>query len=165
MNHPDGTIVVNGPNPAELHELCRLTDMQPTIKTHTTGTARYKAGAVYTRDLTAAKKVFDAVLDAQLWIVFDGTYIRVTTISMGWNEGRIEASQGADIGYALISGTLRDLRLVEPSPPRPSDEWVDAERARAIRDLLGEARPEVLIPDSTHGWRRFDSWNEGNPAA
>ncbi|MFI5542033.1 hypothetical protein ACIA5H_37290, partial [Nocardia sp. NPDC051900] len=46
-----------------------------------------------------------------------------------------------------------------PSPPRPTDEWFPAERARAIRDLVGDARPAVQVP-TPDGKRRvaFDPW-------
>lgn len=144
---PDGTVVAEAPERGQLREVLRLTNIETDVQSYPTGTASYKAGAVYTCDTDSITQLLQ-VMPLTMWIVCDGVFLRIQTVSSNhWREKhRIECTQGTDTGCAVIYGKGHTLRLVEPSPPRPTDEWLDAERSRAIRDLLGDARPAVLVP-------------------
>ncbi|WP_063039687.1 hypothetical protein [Nocardia pseudovaccinii] len=146
-------IVAHGAELGELIPICRLTDARPDIQTRTTGKRVYLAGSIVTRDLHAFAAISGAIVGPiAAWAVWGTEYMRIWGISSDYRTGGyvIECTQAADVGFAQIDGVPTTLRIVEPSPPRPVDEWLPAERARAIRDLVGDARrPSVLVPGDT----------------
>ncbi|WP_330253083.1 hypothetical protein OG874_00260 [Nocardia sp. NBC_00565] len=155
--YTDGTeyatvsMVREGEAPGKLLPLCTLTDARLDIQTYTTGSRVYLAGCIATSDTEAGEAINRVDLLTTLFAVWGAEYLRINA----WRRDRmsggyiIECSQAADVGYAKINGKDTCLRLVEPSPPRPCEEWLPAERDRAIRDLVGKVipRPSVLVPD------------------
>lgn len=133
-----------------------LTDAHAELDDVTTGSRTYKRGVVLSPDSATVRRLMDtfAVLPKTTWVVWDNQFIRISAAAMDDPSGTcvIVCSQGARIGFAVIDGVQTELTLVEPSPPQPQSEWVTRERARAIRDLVGDQRPLVLIP--------FTDWDD-----
>jgi len=138
------------------------------ITQHIMGTRRYWAGVVYA--YCEPIEIFDALMHGTAWVTWEGEYMRVNTVhydpyqnihgNPGRRPARIECSQRQRAGYAKIDGSPAYLDLIEPSPPAPDDEWLPAERARAIRELIGDRpRPKsVWVPDGHGDIMLIDPW-------
>lgn len=74
------------------------------------------------------------------WVVVDGEYARIHNVRYWADRGSsVDFDQSAGVVYARFrGGRFEALRIVEPSPPRPQQKWVEAERRRAIRDFTAE---------------------------
>ncbi|MEV6258054.1 hypothetical protein AB0L97_32845 [Nocardia sp. NPDC051911] len=152
---------------AEPHHLApvwiaTLDDARPEIETKASGSRTYLAGIVAAAGSDAedvGRSLLGLVEHLTVWVEYRGSYVRVQSVDLGDWRLRIRCSQAADVGLAFLDGQETALRVVEPSPPRPTDEWFPAERARAIRDLVGDARPTVQVP-TPDGKERiaFDPW-------
>ncbi|WP_280381035.1 hypothetical protein [Nocardia wallacei] len=160
---PNGTVYLDGGEPGHLDLLCTLDRAEGWFDDRPAGSRTYRSGRVETWDLDHAWQLLD-IGRRNAWIMWDGLYLRIISVHIGSALAEIWCSQGSRSGAALIDGEPAYLTLVEPSPPRPTGEWLPAERARAIRDLVAEtigpdARPAVLAPDSSNGTlTEFNPW-------
>lgn len=129
------------PAVAEIVHAIDLDPAEAEIETRYAGTRPYLAGSVYINpDL--ARHLAHHMAGAVHWVEVDGAFLRVHRISIELAtdhtvaRGVIEVDQStAHIPFTLIPVTrVPGLRVVEPSPPRPPAEWMQAEVERALRD-------------------------------
>ncbi|MGY4103444.1 hypothetical protein ACW2Q0_28355 [Nocardia sp. R16R-3T] len=125
-------------------EIVYAIDLDPAetaIETRYAGTRPYLAGSVYINP-HLARHLARHMADAVHWVVIDGAFVRVHRISIELatdytvERGVIEVDQSTEhIPFTRIPATgVPGLRVVEPSPPRPPAEWMQAEVERALRD-------------------------------
>ncbi|OXR46645.1 hypothetical protein B7C42_01619 [Nocardia cerradoensis] len=137
-----------------------LRDAEANIRPATTGTQTYLAGEIHCGPDDAA--LIDQLIRRHpfvpAWVVFESKHIRVESVECYMRgSSLITCGQAGEYACAVLDGALTALTVVEPSPPRPTSEWIDCERARAIRDLVGDDRPVVEVPDGLQ-FVPFDPW-------
>ncbi|MBF6202338.1 hypothetical protein, partial [Nocardia cyriacigeorgica] len=85
------------------------------------------------------------------WVVIDDEYLRVQTAgaSLAAGGGMLVVDQSTNnlhitayLGQPMVPAALR---IVEPSPPRPTAEWIQAETERALRDWQAEQDMAVAV--------------------
>ncbi|MGW4718297.1 hypothetical protein [Nocardia sp. NPDC004260] len=136
------------PASGEIHYVTTLDDATPHLETRYAGTRPYLAGEIRT---TAAEvhRLAETIEHGDHWVTVEGTYIRVhkLAIDMSWvGFGWIGVDQSTFAKKLTPIGiAITDLRVVEPSPPRPTEEWMPAEIARAIRDRQAEKDLAVAV--------------------
>lgn len=129
---------------AELICIGELLDAQPDLTTRYAGTRPYKVGVIAIRadDLLALETA--GFPDRTFWAVIDGEYLRIQTAGSSITTSGamivVDQSTGqlAFTEYLSKQMTPDALRIVEPSPPRPTSEWALAETERALRDWQAE---------------------------
>ncbi|MFD9614919.1 hypothetical protein ACFWWS_36695 [Streptomyces sp. NPDC059083] len=133
------------------------------ISTGTTGSRNYLSGTIVRLSRTdneVISTLFDRLDFGTAWVVHAGSHIRIENCEITWGRCLITCSQAHRVGLAYLDGVAHMLTVVEPSPPRAIEEWFPAERARAIRDLVGDGpRPDVQVPSPDYTSRvAFDPW-------
>lgn len=156
-------IFVEGDRSGEVKLRCRLTDADPQIHAYTLGQRSYRGGRIYTRDTHTISALLDDgyLVQRAAWVKWAETCMRISSFHLQPDRGWIDCTQAVTTGAARIDGQLQALTIIEPSPPRPSSEWLPAERAHAIRELLGAPGPEVQVPEWSDGrmvWVPCDPW-------
>ncbi|MBF6301190.1 hypothetical protein IU459_27130 [Nocardia amamiensis] len=128
-------IVASGEEPGALEFLTTLTDAGAALETRYAGTRRYLAGRIFVPGYLLAVLI-ENFHRRIYWAVVDDIYIRVWGFVRDRRSGRghLEVDQSAPVLIPVGGGACGYLRLVEPSPPRPPTEWLDAEKERARRD-------------------------------
>ncbi|WP_280247309.1 hypothetical protein [Nocardia abscessus] len=136
------------PESGEVHYVTTFNDATPHLETRYAGTRPYLAGEIRA---TAAEvqRLAETIEHGDHWVTVDGTYLRVhklaidtSCVGFGW----IGVDQSTFAKKWTPGGiAITDLRVVEPSPPRPTEEWMPAEIARAIRDRQAEKDLAVAI--------------------
>lgn len=164
----NGTVYGAEHDAGDYRILGELVDPYPELQQHTSGSRTYWCGVVYAREVPESTLAMDM---AHVWIGWHGKTLRVD----GWRHTpggdpgdpgrrpyRLECSQLLESGAAVFDNYHQRVRLhlLEPSPPRPIEEWLDRERARAIRELVGDGRrPHVRVPTPRRGELvTFDPW-------
>lgn len=149
----NGDLYAPSVTPGRLDYLGTLTDFEPQLGYRWAGHRQYPAGRILTHDRAAALLLF-RTMQAQLratWVVIEDVYMRISSIALPTVSGpcAIECAQGGEFGYAEIDGVPHHLPVIEPSPPQRLPDWLPRERARVIRDRLGEPGDHlVLVPDA-----------------
>ncbi|MBF5002318.1 hypothetical protein IRT45_34945 [Nocardia sp. BSTN01] len=137
--------------PGEFDYLCTVNGATPQIGLRWAGGRQYRAGRILTTDSGAIHAL--AIRPMQpAWVVWDDMYMRITDYHIAKDAPHtIGCSQGGPFGFAEIDGKPVALIVVEPSPPSATLDWFPAERARAIRDYLGEPGDHlVMVPDDSN---------------
>lgn len=128
-----------------------LLDAQPDLTTRYAGTRPYKVGIIAIRadDLVALEVA--GFPERTFWVVIDDEYLRVQTAgaSLAAGGGMLVVDQSTNnlhitayLGQPMVPAALR---IVEPSPPRPTAEWIQAETERALRDWQAEQDMAVAV--------------------
>lgn len=159
----NGTVYGAERDPGDYRVIGELSDPYPELQQHISGSSTYWRGYIYARDIPEGCVSLEL---NHVWIGWHDKFLRVS----GWSHGsnvdptsrrwRFECSQCHDVGAAVFDYHHRVvLPIIEPSPPRPEEEWLDAERARAIRELVGAGRrPHVQAPNRRGDLVSFDPW-------
>jgi hypothetical protein len=134
------------PDTGEIHYLTTLDGATAELETRYAGTRPYLAGEIRVRP-EHIHRAMETIADAPHWVSVDGTYLRVQQLGVDLSGvGWIGVDQSTFAIKMLPGGpAVSDLRIVEPSPPRPSEEWMPAEIERALRDRQAEKDLAVAI--------------------
>lgn len=128
-----------------------LIDAQPDLTTRYAGTRPYKVGVIAIRadDLVALDVA--GFPDRTFWVVIDGEYLRIQTagISVTTSGAMLVVDQSTrQLAFTEYLGkpmSPEALRIIEPSPPRPTSEWALAETERALRDWQAQQDLAVAV--------------------
>jgi hypothetical protein len=136
------------PESGEIHYVTTFNDATPHLETRYAGTRPYLAGEIQVH-AAEVHRLAETLAHASYWVTIDDTFLRVQKLAVdlswaGW--GWIGVDQSTFAKKWTPGGiAITDLRVVEPSPPRPTEEWMPAEIARAIRDRQAEKDIAVAI--------------------
>ncbi|MBF6298250.1 hypothetical protein IU459_11930 [Nocardia amamiensis] len=134
------------PESGEVHYLATLDGATAELETRYAGTRPYLAGEIRTRP-HHIRRLMETIEHGVHWVTVDGTYLRVHALQIDLDVvGWIGVDQSTFAKKWTPAGiAITDLRVVEPSPPRPTEEWMPAEIARAIRDRQAEKDLAVAV--------------------
>ncbi|MGV9742843.1 hypothetical protein [Nocardia farcinica] len=121
-----------------------LPDAYLDLHTHYAGTRPYRSGIIS----VAAEHIWP-IVDGRaehawtFWVRVDDEYLRVQRVQIPILGGtailEVDQSLPAPATRVGTDGTIAvQLRVVEPSPPRPTSEWLPAEAERVVRDYENE---------------------------
>ncbi|MRH86026.1 hypothetical protein GFY24_00850 [Nocardia sp. SYP-A9097] len=129
-----------GPWPYELTLVCQLPDTTTAdLATRRTGSRDYLAGTI-TTDADTTRALLQENDPKTQWVQWDSVYLRIQVVALAARgRGIITVDQSMPALSATQPGGGRiAVRLVEPSPPQATADWVPAERERAVADYYAE---------------------------
>lgn len=130
-----------GDAPRETRCIAEIDGAEPDLVTRYAGTRPYRTGIVL-----VPADIVESILNGgftegrTFWAVIDGEYIRVQEVGPGPMPGIGLLAVDQSTNKLHVSAYLgrqmgpESLRIVEPSPPLPTAEWMLPETERALRD-------------------------------